>query len=81
MYCRLCSDMGALFYLTTHITTSPRPLQMIAGSVVLAATPPCPEPGSMHSVQHTAVNSRFTLSTFKVSARNVFLWLTHARHI
>jgi hypothetical protein len=77
MYCILCSDTGALFYLTTHLTTSL--LHMMAGSAVIAATPPCPEPGSMHSVQHTAVN-RFSFSIFKESAGNVFLWLTDSHH-
>jgi len=80
-YCRLCSDTGALFYLTTHITTSLRPLYMMAGSEVHVAAPPCPEPGSMHSVQYTAVNSTFSLSMFKESAGNFFLWLTDGRHI
>jgi hypothetical protein len=81
LYCRLCSATGALFYLTTHITISLRPLHMMAGSAVLTATPPCPEPGSMHSVQQTAVDSGFPLSVFKESAGNVFLWLTDASHI
>ena len=54
---------------------------MMAGSAVLAAAPPCPEPGSMRSVQNTAVNSMFSLSIIKESAGNVFLWLTDARHI
>ena len=81
MYCRLCSDTGALFYLTTHVTTWLRPLYMMAGSGVLVAAPSCPEPGSLHSVKHTAANSMFSLSMFIESAGNVSLWLTDASHI
>jgi hypothetical protein len=81
VHCRLCSDKGVLFYLTTRITTSPRPPHMITRNAVLATIPLCPKSGSTNFSSIIAVNMRFMLCIFKDSAVNVFLQLAAVCHI
>lgn len=67
-------------YLITHITTSLRLICILTGIAALTAIPVCCESGSTHLGQYNAADIRFSLTIFKESNGNAFLWLADITH-